>query len=544
MTLQEVLTAAVGDLTANGFDSMDRVSHWLARIREAAVGELTSEADIASLLQRTLQQVYTRQVDQGGLARLNPGIERYTIEKLRPALRAELDRRIMASAQLIKMNRDAAIQRTLQRFSGWATSIPAGGSDVVDKVEVKQDIRKSMRQLPFSERRVAIDQGAKFASALSETAAVGTGAIAGIWHSNWRQPNYKYRRDHRERDEKIYAVRGNWAMERGLMNKGAGYTDDITKPAEEPFCFPGDSPIPYADGVRVAYRRWFDGELAVITTASGKTVRATPNHPVLTPDGWVAVGLLQEGDDVIEIAQQGVQALEQDQDHAAPLIADIFSTCMESGVAEMTRGKTQQFHGDGAQGDVEIVRPARQLSFGNHSSRPDRLQQFSLAVADLRRTTCRALQLFGHGGLRAATRVMCFSNQFAAPVFPLSGHSDAAGLRASAQFEAHCEQPSRECRTTDAESFGDCEKALPFAVTATKIIKVERRQWAGHVFNLETANGMYSVDGVVVHNCRCFYQWIYALRDLPSAMLTRKGAEELERVRIAIRTQSGAKPNG
>jgi hypothetical protein len=287
MTLQEVLTAAVADLGANGFDSMERVDGWLLRIREAAAAGMTSEADIATLLQRTLQQVYTRQVDQGGLAKLNPGVERFTIEKLRPALRAELDRRIMASAQLIKMNRAAAIERTMQRFSGWATSIPAGGSDVVDKVEVKQDIRKSITQLSYRERLVATDQGHKLVSSINDIVATNAGAIAGEWHSHFRQPGYNARRDHVERDSKVYAVKGNWAIEKGLMNKGAGYTDDITMPAEEINCFPGDSAIPYADGVGVAYRRWFIGELAVFTTASGKTVRATPNHPVLTPDGWV-----------------------------------------------------------------------------------------------------------------------------------------------------------------------------------------------------------------------------------------------------------------
>jgi hypothetical protein len=39
--------------------------------------------------------------------------------------------------------------------------------------------------------------------------------------------------------------------------------------------------------------------------------------------------------------------------------------------------------------------------------------------------------------------------------------------------------------------------------------------------------------------CRCYYQWIYALRDLPRDMLTQRGIDELQRVRREI---SG--PNG
>ena len=143
----------------------------------------------------------------------------------------------MASAQLIKLNRTAAIEKTLQRFSGWSTSIPKGGSDVVDKLKVKGDIRKSLAQLPFEERRVLVDQGHKFTASLSEILATNSNALAGEWHSHWKQLNYNYRPDHKERDRKVYVVRDNWALKAGLMKAGAvGYTDDITRPGEEVFC--------------------------------------------------------------------------------------------------------------------------------------------------------------------------------------------------------------------------------------------------------------------------------------------------------------------
>lgn len=36
--------------------------------------------------------------------------------------------------------------------------------------------------------------------------------------------------------------------------------------------------------------------------------------------------------------------------------------------------------------------------------------------------------------------------------------------------------------------------------------------------------------------CRCAAQFLYALRDLPEAMLTIKGKDELERVRAVLRS--------
>lgn len=237
MTLAETITAATNDFTTRGYVSPEQLAYWQARIREAAIGELVPPHELASVLNRSLAAIYGRLIDHGQVIKHHPGVSRFTIDKLRPHLRGELNKRIMASADLIKLNRDQAIEKTIQRFSGWATSIPAGGSDAVDKRETKALVQKSMKQLPFEERRVLTDQGHKLTASISDVIAKDGGAIAMVWHSNWRQRGYNYREDHKERDELTYAIKGSWAIERGLMKKGpAGYTDDITAPAEEPFC--------------------------------------------------------------------------------------------------------------------------------------------------------------------------------------------------------------------------------------------------------------------------------------------------------------------
>lgn len=237
MTLFEVVTAAVNALSENGYTSPQQIAYWIGRIRKAAEESLMPPHEMAQLLNRSLGAVFKRMADNGAILAQHPGVDRFTLEKVKPQLRAELNRRMMASADLIKLNREAAIEKTIQRFSGWATSIPVGGSDVVDKNEVKANVRKSMAQLPFEERRVLVDQGHKFSANLSEILASDGGALAGEWHSNWRQPGYNYRRDHKERDQHIYVIKDNWAIKAGLMKRGPdGYADDITKPAEEPFC--------------------------------------------------------------------------------------------------------------------------------------------------------------------------------------------------------------------------------------------------------------------------------------------------------------------
>ncbi len=233
----DTLTDAVNDLAANGYDSEERVSYWRDAIRRAAEAAGKNAADVERMVRSSLGTVYHRLVDRAGLLKMHPGVARFTVDRVRPQLRAELDRRIRASADLIKLNRKAAVEKTLQRFSGWATSVPKGGTRTADKVETKAAIGKALRDLPFVERRCIIDQSSKLVSSINDVVAVGGGAIAGCWHSNFRQSGYNARHSHKERDGKYYLIRNSWAHDFGLVKPSIdGYTDQITQPAEEVFC--------------------------------------------------------------------------------------------------------------------------------------------------------------------------------------------------------------------------------------------------------------------------------------------------------------------
>ena len=233
----DVVTAAIKDITENGFDRPGRLEYWSGQLREAALRSMLPLWRMEQMLRLGLGAVYQRLIERGGVASYHPGIERFTIQRLAPRLRGELDRRILASADLIKLNREQSIAKTLQRFQGWATSVPAGGSETVDRRGTGAVIRKALASLPFEERRVLIDQGHKLTASINNVIATDGGAIALIWKSHWRQAGYNYREDHKERDGQVYAIRGNWAMAKGLMKAGAaGYYEDITAVGEEIFC--------------------------------------------------------------------------------------------------------------------------------------------------------------------------------------------------------------------------------------------------------------------------------------------------------------------
>lgn len=234
MSFAEVVSAAVSDFAEHGFDSDQRLQGWAAAIRQAADLELVPQHVVEQELRRALTKIYERLIDDGQILRHHPGAGRYTIERVRPKLRDELTRRIMASADLIKLNREAAIRDTVQRFSGWATSVPVGGTTPKVAKRARAETRKEMAKLAYQVRRVSIDQGHKFAAALNQIVATDGGAIAAMWHQHYtRYP----RESHKRLDGRVFLIRDNWAHRAGLVKPGlAGYTDEVEQPGELVFC--------------------------------------------------------------------------------------------------------------------------------------------------------------------------------------------------------------------------------------------------------------------------------------------------------------------
>ncbi len=242
-TFYETVAAAIKDIAAHGYDNPERLEHWRRLIEAAAASTFVSMDEVERDVRKTMTLAYHRMVTKGGLLRRMPQITAYTLQRLMPALQTELNRRIISSIDLIKLNRPVAIAKTVQRFTGWATSVPEGGfpSDVrkgtYKYVDIKGDVQRSMTSLPFEERRVIIDQNAKLMSAINTTVAEGGGAIGAIWQSHKHQKGYDGRPQHNKRDGDLFLVRDSWVIQKGLVKRGAGaYTDSIEQPGEFVFC--------------------------------------------------------------------------------------------------------------------------------------------------------------------------------------------------------------------------------------------------------------------------------------------------------------------
>jgi hypothetical protein len=374
-------------------------------------------------------------------------------------------------------------------------------------------------------------------------------------------------------------------LEKGLIRQGLPSTDSITKPGEEVFCFPGDSKVPFANIVEKAYRRRYSGEFVTLTFESGRTLCATPNHPILTALGWRPIGALDVGDDVIEASDESMKGFEKNQnDGGIPTIAEIFSALQKNGIVESLQLSRASFHGDGSDGYVDVIRTARGLRVDRQSSRAERGKQFHFPMAYHAASGVSALRFCMLGMKHAFAGFMRGVRQSTAIFRGGARHTQYVGVGSAAQFDASGFEASLDYGTRDIESFGYRKKTLaglvsgdhigriakqldlfwdffknakfvkpfingalayaehatdfldapPFGTQFAKVVSIKREFRSTHVYNLQTDKGWYVADRIICRNCRCYYQYIYSLEDLPSSMLTKKGLDAIAAAKQAF----------
>jgi hypothetical protein len=232
-----LLLEAIREFSTRGYVSESDLQQWTARLHAMIESELPTDEESREILAGILGSVYAREY-RSGIARRVPGVSRYTLDRVAPHLRAELDKRIFASADLIRIRKKETVEKTLARFSGWASSVPPTGTFDFSPRALSKQITKDLVSFKFERRRVAIDQAAKLSSNVASVVAMNNGAIAAIWHDVGKDFHaYDARPAHLKRDGKLFLVRDSWAITEGLIRRGATqYTDEIEQPAEFVYC--------------------------------------------------------------------------------------------------------------------------------------------------------------------------------------------------------------------------------------------------------------------------------------------------------------------
>jgi hypothetical protein len=326
-------------------------------------------------------------------------------------------------------------------------------------------------------------------------------------------------------------------------------------------CFPAGV-IVDAPGREGVTRRWWNGDLVRLVLADGQELPVTPNHPVLTPRGWVAAGELREGDDVIcrEATDRPLRQQRHDHENMPARIEQVFdATLLASGaVLSGVPSTPVDFHGDGLHGHVDVVRAAGDLRAGGLTTGGEQDSEVNVVLADGARIppepldgerpslpfARRSLPATGRGissrytlspllrravggedthllGRRArrdtlgaeatldyvAGYAVAVSERFHGLSLPVRLY-DGAGVER--QPLGHGQGPSAlgteqtvESPVADAVLAQQLLNGDSGPVIRQQVVAVNRRRFSGHVYNLDSGEGWYSSNSVIVHNCQC-----------------------------------------
>ena len=280
-------------------------------------------------------------------------------------------------------------------------------------------------------------------------------------------------------------------------------------PPRHPNCLPWDTDVTPGSRVTGASARVYDGEMVRIETLSKQKLSGTPNHPVLTRRGWVGLGDLVPGDEVVSRRFSDRRLIRRDDDEYMPAkigeLAQATLRALEMVTSEVPLSPVH-FHGDGGGSDVAVVASERFLRddfeatlcakhkkalFGGAARSPQSLS---------RRGNLRAV-LFGLP-LAAHRIVRGFG-----PLLALFGrglrHAQRLSVAAPTALDSPLFEPGVYDSSGDAEAIRDAENTLAGQIFFDKVVDVERYAFHGEVYNLETERGWYIANNIVTHNCRC-----------------------------------------
>lgn len=228
----------ISDVSTRGYVSPSQLETWTDRVRHATETALGAAGEVRDATRDRLRLLFDRFLTRGIFRRVD-GINRLDVTMVAPKARAELDRRIFAAADLIVVDRDEAVRRTVNRVRGWVSSVPPGGADVLSKVDLRAKLSKSVVDHKYHRRFVDNDQGHKLIANVAEIVAVGSGALGGVWHDHGEHDkSYNARKAHLARSGTFFLVRGSWADEQGLISHRGPvkFYDEVDACGIEPNC--------------------------------------------------------------------------------------------------------------------------------------------------------------------------------------------------------------------------------------------------------------------------------------------------------------------
>lgn len=122
-------------------------------------------------------------------------------------------------------------------------------------------------------------------------------------------------------------------------------------------CLPWNTNVSTCSAISNIYKRPYKGVMVNIRTKSGRSISATPNHPILTAFGWQAIGEINLGDKLF-CCNNVVETFKDNKQNIIAKIGEIFSAgyvSVNSSSIASAPSSAKDFHGDGSDSEVNVI---------------------------------------------------------------------------------------------------------------------------------------------------------------------------------------------
>lgn len=352
-------------------------------------------------------------------------------------------------------------------------------------------------------------------------AAGAPGAIRRRWQAT---SGDRTRETHRRADGQEVALDEPFIVGRASLD----FPGDPSGPAEEVInCVTEDTEIDFSS-LRGVTRRWYVGDIVSLRFSAGNELTVTPNHPILRSDGvWCAAGDLVEGDHCVYDSGSRWFAGTPNKEVPPTTIGEIYRSTRELGNTQRVRTSPPDFHGDGSEGDIDVIPVFGNLRFEGNPATEQEIAQFGLSLADQARTCMSSAQggpltagVSAGGEISSGTSfIVGVPRQSATLVDAQSSHTQTISLTGRTLGETESRQVATDDVSVGVESPSHFEDTHTFGVHGanrfniewdtnaapgfTRVEQVRRVAFSGYVYNLDTGVGWYNANGITIRNCRC-----------------------------------------
>ena len=279
-------------------------------------------------------------------------------------------------------------------------------------------------------------------------------------------------------------------------------------------------------------KSFYRGPSVTIRTSEGNSLTVSPNHPILTGRGWVTAQTVRKSDNLFNSVKSRPSAVDvvgtPDLNNVIATVEEEFATLKSRLNTVLVPTAGHDFNDDRQflEGEVSVVVPDGELLPVPDAHIVQETGEVLFNWSDVcgRNVVGEGSELLSDSPVAGASAPLRSLLDDHPGSFQTSAHSGVGNAETRGDLlsgEACFIQPNNinrviersvdgevarqnfgHFRAGDSRDVGDVIDAVPGGVQCVDVVDVEFGYFEGHAYDFQTEDGIYAVNGLIIHNCR------------------------------------------